>query len=138
MLSRYENEVTNFLSYYGTQMFQMPLLITLSIAATRLYRSLAEYVSGTTEMYEPFFFVFSPHPFHFSIQENAGGNTNLRPAWAPAVPARSHQIDITVHTDYEEDVTSKMSYHSSHIDIDSQLSDQPAESRKELESGMEV
>ena len=116
-------------------MFQLPLLISLSIAATRLYRSLAEYVSGTTEMYEPFFFVFSPGPFRFSIQEN---NTNLRPAWAPAVPARSHQIDITVHTDYEEDVTSPMSHHSSHIDIDSQPSDQQAESRKELESGKEV
>jgi len=103
-------------------MFQLPALITLSIAATRLHRSLVEFVSGTTEI----------------IQENAGGNTNLRVTWAPAGALHAHQIDFAVHTDYEEDVTSQMRHHSSHIDIDSQLSDQLAESRKELESGMEV
>ena len=62
----------------------------------------------------------------------------MRVAWAPAGPLRSHQIDVAVHRDYEEDVTSQISHHSSFIDIDSQLSDQLAEARKELGSGMEV
>ena len=117
-------------------MFQMPLLITLSIAATRLYRSLAEFVSESTEMYEPFSFGFSPCSCRFSAQKNAGGHTALSAAWAPAVSPRSNQIDGTVHTVYEQHMTSQMSHHmhhGSHISYPtSRLSRE-----NELESGME-
>ena len=34
------------------QMFQIPSMVTLSIAATRIYRSLADHATGCTEVYE--------------------------------------------------------------------------------------
>ena len=36
---------------FATQMFQLPSVTTMIIAATRTYRSLAEFAGGTTEMY---------------------------------------------------------------------------------------
>ena len=113
-------------------MFQMPLLITLSIAATRLYRSLAEFVSGSTEMYEPISFVFSPRSRRFSAQTNAGVLTTLSAAWAPAVPPRSNQMDGTVPTVYEQPMASQMSHQSSHISYPTNRLSQ----ENELESGM--
>jgi hypothetical protein len=34
-----------------TQMFQFPSLVAMSIAATRMYRSLSDFVFGSTDMY---------------------------------------------------------------------------------------
>jgi hypothetical protein len=119
-------------------MFQMPLLITLSIAATRLYRSLAEFVSGSTGMYEsPFSFVFSHRSRCSSAQENEGDLTTLRATWTPAVHLRPNQINVTVHTIYEQRMASQVSHHSSHIGIDGQLSDNRLSHENELESGTE-
>ena len=122
-------------------MFQMPLLITLSIAATRLYRSLAEFVSGSTGMYESSFSLVFSHRSHCSsAQQNEGDITTLRATWTPAVHLRSNQINVTVHTIYEQQMTSQMSHHmhhSSHIGIDRQLSDNRLSLENELESGME-
>jgi hypothetical protein len=35
----------------ATQMFQFPSLVAMSIAATRMYRSLSDFVFGSTDMY---------------------------------------------------------------------------------------
>lgn len=44
------------------QMFQLPSAIVLSIAATRMYRGLTDFVSGSTHMYDIKVFTFLP--FH--------------------------------------------------------------------------
>jgi hypothetical protein len=36
---------------YPTQMFQLPSLITMAIAATRMYRSLTDFCTGSADMY---------------------------------------------------------------------------------------
>jgi len=47
---------------YQTQMFQIPALIIMSIAATRMHRSLVDYVSGPTRVYDDSSFpLFSAH-----------------------------------------------------------------------------
>jgi len=43
-----------------TQMFQLPSVITMSIAATRMHRSLTDFVSNTTEMYVILLILLSP------------------------------------------------------------------------------
>jgi hypothetical protein len=40
-----------FGAFFSTQMFQLPSVITNTIAATRIYRSLADYTFGTSNMY---------------------------------------------------------------------------------------
>ena len=47
----------NMLVLFATQMFQLPSVTTMIIAATQTYRSLAEFAGGTTEMY--YFFKIS-------------------------------------------------------------------------------
>lgn len=44
------------------QMFQLPSVIMLSIAATRMYRALTDFVSGITHMYDIEVLTFLP--FH--------------------------------------------------------------------------
>jgi len=47
------------------QMFQLPSVIALSIAAARMYRSLTDFVSGVTHMYD--IRVLTLLPFHLSL-----------------------------------------------------------------------
>lgn len=46
----------------ATQMFQLPSLITMAIAATRMYRSLTDFGSGSADMYGIPSFLFSRSP----------------------------------------------------------------------------
>ena len=39
-------------------MFQLPALVTMSIAATRMYRSLVDYASNFTDLYSDLFILF--------------------------------------------------------------------------------
>jgi hypothetical protein len=43
-------EMSSYL--FTTQICQLPSVITMTIAATRMYRSLADYAFSTTEMYK--------------------------------------------------------------------------------------
>jgi hypothetical protein len=46
---------------YSTQMFQPPSYITIVIAATRMHRSLVDFTSRPTEVYDVFYpLMFSP------------------------------------------------------------------------------
>ena len=45
---------------FATQMFQLPSVITMTIAATRTYRSLLNFVGGPTNMYYFLWFPSSP------------------------------------------------------------------------------
>jgi hypothetical protein len=44
----------------ATQIFQFPSLVAMTIAATRMYRSLSDFVFGGTDMYYFFSFLSSP------------------------------------------------------------------------------
>lgn len=41
-----------FNASFATQMFLIPSMVAMTIAATRMYRGLAEFTSGGTEMYD--------------------------------------------------------------------------------------
>ena len=45
---------------FQTQMFQLPSVITMSIAATRMHRALTDFVSSTTDMYDILLILSSP------------------------------------------------------------------------------
>ena len=49
LLLRHREALTLYLTL--AQMFELPSVIALSLAATRVYRNLAEYVYGSTVMY---------------------------------------------------------------------------------------
>ena len=46
----------------ATQMFQLPTLITMAMAATRMYRSLTDFGTGSADMYDILSFLFSSSP----------------------------------------------------------------------------
>ena len=43
------DEVTCFLRHSGMQMFQLPLLVVLTITATRMHRTLVDYALRSSE-----------------------------------------------------------------------------------------
>ena len=88
-----------------TKMFQLPSAITMSIAATRMYRSLSDFVSGTTDMYDITFFS-SPALCRFfsSASDNLpkieGKSSTLK--WNRSLPIAFNQIEVTVDTTDEQ------------------------------------
>ena len=104
---------------YQTQMFQIPALIIMSIAATRMHRSLVDYVSGPTSGYDdPSFPFFIAHRVRCcSIQVNprkfcrAAPTTNQMPA--TRIPR--NQMEVAVHTTHMQYPPSQTSLYDSNI-----------------------
>ncbi|KAH9964907.1 hypothetical protein BC827DRAFT_1374770 [Russula dissimulans] len=70
-------------------MFQLPAMITLSIAATRMHRSLTDFVFGSTDIFSP-----GSLPIHNNRA------TNGKPK--PSVPMSHSRIEVAVNTACEQ------------------------------------
>ncbi|KAI9453602.1 hypothetical protein F5148DRAFT_1289011 [Russula earlei] len=100
-------------------MFQFPGLITLAIAATRMYRSLTDFVSGSTNMCDSLPLPSSAFRFSrssmtlISVSQSVQGH-EIKPPNAkrnsPA-PIPSTRIEVSVDTAYEQFPTSQTSHH---------------------------
>jgi len=98
-------------------MFQMPWLVTMSIAATRMYRSLSDFLS--------------PEVLHSGPHSN-GRNIRAIKA-APAVPFTSMQV--LVHTTCEQYLTSQRNDYDTYISMDERTRGLAVDSGNDIESG---
>ena len=102
--------LTGYLSL--TQMFQLPSVIAMSIAATRIYRNLADFV------HEPADMCFFPRSRHFlcslssiicrsvdHLQIRDGKTTKTK--WKPSAPTPLSQVEITVNIRCEQHSTTE-------------------------------
>ena len=118
-------------------MFQMPWLVTMSIAATRMYRSLSDFLSP--EVYDILFlFCLWPtcilngyHSLHSGPHSN-GRNIPVTKA-APAVPFTSMQV--VVHTTCEQYLTSQPNDYDTYISMDERTHGLAVDPRNDIESG---
>jgi len=89
-------------------MFQLPSLIAMTIGATRMYRSLVDFASSTTDIAS-------------DILQN-GNNNVSKLEWGPSPRDR---IEVTVDTSYERHRVSRASYHGTHTGTVGQRYERP-------------
>ncbi|KAI0287045.1 hypothetical protein BC826DRAFT_76281 [Russula brevipes] len=95
-------------------MFQFPWMISISIAATRMYRSLTDFVSGVSDMY----------PHSTEAGPKGGSGTTLRFSQnAAAQPLK--QLEVAVHSTKEWYPMAQMSYHGSYASTDGPVTSKP-------------
>jgi hypothetical protein len=113
-------------------MFHIPWVITLSIAATRMYRRLDDFLSS--DMYDNRLFLYalcSLRESHCSAHvppHNGSRRISISGTWdTPAVPIPLDGIRGDVRTAHNHTVTSQAIRHSLGSDMDRQLHDKPHE-----------
>jgi len=106
-------------------MFFLPGQITLSIAATRMYRSLADFVS--TDITKG------------SDRSRRIGHTGANAKSSSTIPMPLHRMEVAVHTSYEQYSTAQTGQHVSYVGMDGQPHDksQGLSFDSNLESGAE-
>ena len=70
---------------FAIQLFQIPAMVTMSIAATRIYRGLAEFAFGTTSMYVRYHFIlflFVLIMVHFAVARSHLTTSEQVVAWS--------------------------------------------------------
>jgi hypothetical protein len=128
----------NLLYVSATQLFQLPSGITMSIAATRMYRSLSDFVSSTTEMYD-ILSVFSSHVrmtrWLCSANDDPPkcGSKVSELKWNQSAPIAFNQIEVTVDTTHEQSQRSWVSRH----DLYKSKQEQPCDLDKPHRDGCE-
>ncbi|KAI0299466.1 hypothetical protein BC826DRAFT_994521 [Russula brevipes] len=90
-------------------MFFLPGQITLSIAATRMYRSLADFVS--TDITKG------------SERPRRIGHTGSNAKSSSTIPIPLHRMEVAVHTSYEQYSTAQTDQHVSYVGMDGQPHD---------------
>jgi hypothetical protein len=112
-------------------MFHIPWVLTLSIAATRMYRCLDDFLSSN--MYDKSLLLSSlrllREKSHFGSHpptHKGSRRISISSAWAPAVPI---PLDgrVDVHTAHNHSVTSQAIRHSLDSNTDKELYDKPHE-----------
>ncbi|KAH9968286.1 hypothetical protein BJV74DRAFT_868595 [Russula compacta] len=93
-------------------MFLMPTLITMSIAATRMYRSLADFSSAADIT-------------RGSEGPQRIGHTAPNARLTANMPISYSQMEVAVHTTYEQYPASQTDQHVSYINVDGQLGHKP-------------
>jgi len=94
-------------------MFQIPSVVALSIAATRIYRSLVDYASGCTE------YLNEPDSVRASGRIERKANT------APFTPIPLSRVEVAINRTYEGDQMLQTSQHGSLISIEGQVCEKP-------------
>ena len=104
-------------------MFQPPSWITMSIAATRMHRSLVDYTSGSADMYDIVTSFRSPtHRGHRSFSTQGSLEHNNVPPMAPrtrrisAAPTSLDRMEVAVHVISEQHISRQISSDDSCID----------------------
>jgi hypothetical protein len=95
-------------------MFLLPAMVTLSIAATRIYRSLADHASVVgTEQYDitPFIFLSVDCNWccrisdHVSLQFEGSGRMEYKTNRVPITPTLLSRVEVAINSTYEQDQT---------------------------------
>lgn len=112
-------------------MFQLPSVIINTIAATRMYRSLADFTLESSIMYYYILrFLSSPAliivrgPFCSSLDpvSNSNSDTVSKMKWNKPTPISLNRIEVGVDTAYEQHPTSRTT-----LGVDTQQGDKPHE-----------
>jgi hypothetical protein len=109
-------------------MFQLPSVITNTIAATRIYRSLADYTFGSSSMYYYILrFLSSPALIivggSFCSSLDAGSSkSDTKASKINLTPISFNRIEVTVDTAYEQYPTSRTT-----LSVGAQQGDKPHE-----------
>ena len=113
-------------------MFQVPSMTIMTIAATRMYRSLAYFASETTDMLDilPFLFLQadrSPCLFRVYDSPQTSGRIFPRAKGTPQARLSVTRMEVTMHTVYEQYPASETSHPSddSWTVVDEQLRHNP-------------
>jgi hypothetical protein len=123
-------------------MFQLPAVITNAIAATRIYRSLADYTFGSTDMYSILRFHSSPTLIivdgSLCSSLNAGSSKTdtkmSKMKWDNRAPTSLNRIEIAVDTAHERYPTSQTT-----LSVGAQQSDKPQLSAgSDVENAVEI
>lgn len=126
-------EATVYLCLSNLQMFSLPSVITLTIAATRMYRSLTHF-TFSPDMYDILPSNQNSHSLlsilaHCSVEDSENPQRSSRLVSSASHPSvvqlPSNRLDITVHTACEEYPMSQMDRRASHISSDAQLAGKP-------------
>ncbi|KAH9968292.1 hypothetical protein BJV74DRAFT_889934 [Russula compacta] len=100
-------------------MFLMPALITMSIAATRIYRSLADFSSSTD--------IYHPSGRGLGNPQRIGRTvSNAKLTATPPIPLdQKIPLGVATHEAYKHHPTSQIGRHTPYIGMDGQLGDKP-------------
>ncbi len=121
-----------------TQMFQMPWLVAMSIAATRMYRSLSDFLCS--DVYDILFISSAPTMYterHFSLHGNPHSNGRTIPVAkaVPAVPISFTNMQVAVHTTREECLTPQTNGCGTYINMDEKTQSLVIDPKNDIESG---
>ena len=113
-------------------MFQETSVIMMTIAGTRMYRSLADYTTSSTDVYAiPHLLCFPAHLDRYSFTTHPDIRTNGPPAQATrrknitSIPIR--QVEVATDIVSERHATPSMGDYDSHISTDEQTHEKPNE-----------
>lgn len=127
---------------FATQMFQLPAVIINTIAATRIYRSLADYTFGSTDMYSILRFHSSPALIivdgSLCSSLNAGSSKTdtkvSKMKWNNRASTPLKRIEVAMDTTYERYPTSQTT-----LSVGAQQSDRPQLSTvSDVENAVEI
>ena len=118
-----------------TQMFQLPSVIAMSIAATRIYRNLADFIYGSTDMCFVLRFIYllrslSSMIYRSLVSLQTCDSKITKTKGKPSAPTPVSQIEVIVDTRCERHSTEQ-----SMISEDGQLGYKPH--RSSLDSDLE-
>ena len=107
----WHEEALDFLRFSITQMLQIPGLLTVIIAATRMYRSLADYASrlpDETHEILPLLYLSRSQCFraHADVQRSDIAFSNGKRTHAISIPFNRRELSVNV--DIESHLTSQM------------------------------
>ena len=95
-------------------MFEIPTLIVLAICATRMHRSLVDFASRSSQVYDFPRFLFSPAQCVrcISAQEESHQGTTIlfsKTKRTDTAPTARDRVEIVIHTSFEQHPTSLVS-----------------------------
>jgi len=109
-------------------MFQVPALIIMAIASTRMHRSLVNYVTGSTTTYAgsslPFFGAHCDRCYRVQVNPRNGCRAASTTNQVPATRISGNQMEVAVHTTCMQYPPSQTSRNESNIGVHWQLGDE--------------
>jgi hypothetical protein len=111
-------------------MFQVPAVVTMTIAATRMHRSLVDFTCESSDGCAILHLYFFPAHYgrcRFSVEDNSqtSGLKFSKSKQTHARPVPPNPMKITVHTIFEQDLT-QMSDHGLSIHTDEEAHKKPS------------
>ena len=113
-------------------MLVTPLLITMTITATRLHRSLVDYASGFPDVYDTLsLLAFNPTQYRFRVSVQGDPklpicrDVSLTAKRAQVALNPSDRIQVNVHTTFEQYTTTNTNDYDSYNTTNEQVHEKP-------------